>query len=89
MNIILRFIKAYIKHSTPLSQRRLDICRSCLYVNKTMFGTHTCGTLDLLNNPPVIGSDVIYKNRKIHLCGCVMEAKTKEADAICPAGKWR
>lgn len=73
-----------------IQAERLNTCRACKWYNKK-FGT--CGT-------PVVGSDeydedeIEIRNTKTHyrkkikLCGCFMNVKTKLTFASCPAEKW-
>lgn len=70
-----------------IQAERLNTCRACKWYNKK-FGT--CGT-------PVVGSDeydedeIEIRNTKTHyrkkikLCGCFMNVKTKLTFASCPA----
>lgn len=48
----------------------------------------TCGELNLLAVPPVIGETVEYMGKKVNLCGCVMQVKTMLSNATCPIERW-
>jgi len=73
-----------------IQAQRLSTCRVCKWYNKK-FGT--CGT-------PVVGSNEYdddeidelntktHYRKKIKLCGCFMNVKTKLTFASCPAEKW-
>lgn len=71
---------------------RLKQCKACVLSRKsTLAGAEitTCGELDLLTVPPVIGSVVEYEGRNVNLCGCVMEVKTLLRSATCPIDRWK
>lgn len=63
-------------------KRRLAICYACKFYEPT---TKSCG-------PLIIGKEVTtevkYKRKSIHLCGCVMPLKAKQGIWSCPASKW-
>lgn len=73
-----------------ISEEKLAICKECPYSKKSKwFGeaVTTCGTLNLLTFPPVIGDVVMHEGKEIKLCGCVMNIKSL-FELKCPADKW-
>lgn len=74
------------------AKSRLRLCKSCPLSRKSkMAGVEvvTCGELNLLAVPPVIGSVVEYMGQKVNLCGCVMQVKTMLSSATCPIERWK
>lgn len=76
---------------------RLTICKSCKFHKVNKKGRITCGTYifaALIDGQKEIEVEEIKENivthyrRKIRLCGCNMNEKTKYTWASCPAGKW-
>lgn len=61
-----------------LVKSRMNLCRNCQYFVKK---TGTCGTLAL-------GQRTVYQGRKVKLCGCIMELKTKLRASKCPIDRW-
>jgi hypothetical protein len=78
---------------SEVKNERMAICRKCKFFVES---TGSCGTLILANfNRPKDDYDVVqeqnevrYYRKKVKLCGCKMEWKTKFSWASCPADKW-
>ena len=63
---------------------RLQTCKQCPYSSR--FGKLvSCGDF-LVGNQIVV--EVEGKMQDVHLCGCVMNIKTKIKSAKCPLKKW-
>lgn len=60
--------------------QRFDHCAGCV-LSKVHLGKVWCGT-------PVIGQEIEYNGKPVHLCGCNMNVKTKIDNSICAIGKW-
>ena len=75
-------------HVPPqIQQSRLDACRQCKFSKQTPGIGLTCGTF-LIGGKVEPENDVKYYRRKVRLCGCKMEWKSKYAFAKCPIGTW-
>lgn len=69
----------------------MKTCEGCKYYFKdswlarllSMFSleTGTCGT-------PIIGKTIVYKEKTVKLCGCIMKFKTELHESKCPIEKW-
>lgn len=62
-------------------EKRFNECKRCDFKREWYGGLITCGT-------PVIGEIVNTDEEAIKLCGCIMNIKTKIANAECPINKW-
>lgn len=72
--------------TSPLHDKRVDICRACKYqkdmkVPLKKDTVMTCGK-------PITGETIDFEGKDVELCGCVIEQKAKDPDAVCPIGFW-
>jgi len=74
------YLKSNNKVSKEIQQERISICESCPAFNEVH---RTCGK-------PIIGgyaySTILQK--RIRLCGCYLDEKTKFISEFCPASRW-
>lgn len=61
-------------------EERILICQNCNYSKNEYFITW-CGT-------PILGDRILHNDKKIKLCGCNMNIKSKFTKSKCPANKW-
>lgn len=68
--------------SPPLHEARLAICRTCPAYHTS---THSCGRLilDAISPKPVT-----IDGHEVNPCGCLVDAKARFPNQICPADKW-
>ncbi len=59
---------------------RLQICKQCTHATEFK-RLISCGTF-------LIGNTIVENEKVVHLCGCVMNVKTKIKSSKCPLGKW-
>lgn len=69
-----------------IQAERLKICKECKFAKKTALGLF-CGT-PLIGDTIPAENNVTFYRKKIKLCGCKMQWKTKYKTASCPAGRW-
>lgn len=67
------------------ARERLKVCEVCRYAHEMTVPPFnpvtTCG-------PPIMGGKIKWKGKRVTLCGCVMDQKVKDPEAICPVGRW-
>lgn len=76
-----------------ISTQRMNTCLACKYFKSS---TKSCGTLFIGDRLSIEESariqeenQIVYRKKRIRLCGCRMQLKTKLAFAQCPIGKWK
>lgn len=73
--------------NTNMSLARLKVCRECPLYKKSIVIGEVCSSTKWYN--PITGDErTSAKDGYINGCGCRLNAKTRLANAVCPAGKW-
>lgn len=88
LNAILKgHINELLGLNTDLYKARIKVCKKCpLYKVSLKFG-EVCNS-SLWYNPETEDVSIQQKDGYVNGCGCRLDAKTRLANAICPANKW-
>ena len=71
--------KSIEKAPKDLQESRINTCEYCPFLN---WGRpRSCGKF-------LQGGTVMYKGKKMELCGCNVDDKVKYLEDHCPLGKW-
>lgn len=87
INIVTGHIKELFGMNKELFETRMKICSECpIYFQAPLIGA-MCNT-KLYINPET--NDISRKEKDGYFkgCGCRLDAKTREYNESCPAGKW-
>lgn len=79
-------IKELLGHNKPISERRMEICKTCPLYKETMVGP-LCNSR-LWYNKATGETSSIRQIGYINGCGCRLNAKTRLPGAKCVLGKW-
>lgn len=70
-----------------LCEQRLAICKNCLLARKQWDGSIRCDSHKYMS-PDGLHTSLLPKKDWIQGCGCLVNIKCDNADAVCVAGKW-
>lgn len=73
--------------NTDMFTARIRICRGCPLYKKSVILGEICNS-KLWYNPKTGDISEERKDGYVNGCGCVLAAKTRLANAVCPAKKW-
>lgn len=83
---IKSIVRSIFLETSPLHDQRVNICHACkfhdlMHIPGLNSKHMTCGK-------PITGETIVYEGKDVELCGCVIEQKAKDPDAVCPIGFW-
>ena len=85
--IIKGHVYELFNNEEELSKARLDICSKCPLLKKGKYGL-VCNP-NLFLDPETDETSAVSKEGYIRGCGCRLQAKSRLAEATCPANKWK
>lgn len=85
-NIISGHIKELFGQNQKLHEERIAVCRECPLYAEALLGIICNDNLYL--NPDTGDVSTKEKDNYIRGCACRLDAKTREEEESCPAGKW-
>lgn len=85
-SIVTGHLKELIGSEQELSGSRMEICSKCPIIALKSYG-YVCDSSKHLN-PETNEVSYLYKDGFYKGCGCRLNAKTREQEEHCPAGKW-